>query len=79
MTYFEKIHLEITNTWFRIQIRKMLWMIACDWICIHVRGTNLIFKYFNFLFGPGLLYPLRVLAKLQKKILKHSGHPKELK
>ncbi len=29
------------------------------------RGPNLFFKYFYFLFGPGLLYPLRVLAKVQ--------------
>ena len=29
------------------------------------RGPNLFFKYFYFLFGPGLLYPIRVLAKVQ--------------
>ena len=29
------------------------------------RGPNLFFKYFYFLFGPGLFYPLRVLAKVQ--------------
>ncbi len=27
-----------------------------------IRGPNLFFKYFYFLFGPGLLYPLRVIA-----------------
>ena len=32
---------------------------------MHKRGPNLFFKYFYFLFGPGLLYPLRVLAKVQ--------------
>ncbi len=29
------------------------------------RGPNLFFKYFYFLFGPGLFYPLRVPAKVQ--------------
>ncbi len=30
------------------------------------RGPNLFFKYFYFLFGPGLFYPLRVIATVQK-------------
>ena len=29
------------------------------------RGPNLFFKYFYFLFGPGLFYPLRVPGKVQ--------------
>ncbi len=29
------------------------------------RGPNLFFKYFYFLFGPGLFYPLRVIATVQ--------------
>ncbi len=30
-----------------------------------VRGPNLFFKYFYFLFGPGLFYPLRMIATVQ--------------
>ncbi len=30
-----------------------------------VRGPNLFFKYFYFIFGPGLFYPLRVIATVQ--------------
>ncbi len=58
------------------------------------RGPNLFFKYFYFLFGPGLFYPLWVIATVQfffgtlvgqwsrksaKKILNLGGHPKGLK
>ncbi len=32
---------------------------------ILLRGPNLFFKYFYFLFGPGLFYPLRVIATVQ--------------
>ena len=31
---------------------------------MQLRGPNLFFKYFYFLFGPGLFYPLRVPAKV---------------
>ncbi len=30
-----------------------------------IRGPNLFFKYFYFLFGPGLFYPLRVITTVQ--------------
>ncbi len=30
-----------------------------------IRGPNLFFKYFYFLFGTGLFYPFRVTAKVQ--------------
>ncbi len=32
---------------------------------VNRRGPNLFFKYFYFLFGPGLFYPLRVIATVQ--------------
>ncbi len=45
---------------------------------IHIRGPNLFFKYFYFLFGPGyatvqIFYGTLVSAK---KKFNRSGHPK---
>ncbi len=39
-------------------------------VIFHERGPNLFFKYFYFLFGPGLFNPLRVPAKVQIKLPK---------
>ena len=40
------------------------------------RGPNLFFKYFYFLFGPGLFYPLRVIARVQTLVSTVRGENK---